>query len=262
MKMCLEVLKVERKKLNGNACLCTWSVSSKSFYGLVGVCLHYNFSCSDNHFFWQFSVGQIHFGWCILAPCGAHKCFELQYLKKKEEKTLLSVKRTSTAVAKVVILLVKLPFLFPLLRARAIRCPQYETGSGKKKGSRIGNDRAKLHDLALDPIHSWSTAADSCPPSHFSDRPPISISMTTGRKWLTWNRSIDRFQVSHFRPVVMEIEIGGPSEKSLGGQESAAVDQECMGSNASLRSFGLSLLIRLSFFARTGFLSGAATSSQ
>ena len=36
---------------------------------------------------------------------------------------------------------------------------------------------------------------------------------------------IDRFQVSHFRPVVMEIEIGGRSEKSLGGQESAAVDQ-------------------------------------
>ena len=42
------------------------------------------------------------------------------------------------------------------------------------------------------------------------------------------NLSIDRFQVSHFRPVVMEIEIGGRSEKSLGGQESAAVDQECM----------------------------------
>ena len=40
--------------------------------------------------------------------------------------------------------------------------------------------------------------------------------------------AIDRFQVSHFRPVVMEIEIGGRSEKSLGGQESAAVDQECM----------------------------------
>ena len=62
------------------------SVSSKSFYGLVGVCLHYNFSWSDNHFFfWQFSVGQT-FGRCILAPCGAHKCFELQYLKKKKRK--------------------------------------------------------------------------------------------------------------------------------------------------------------------------------
>ena len=38
--------------------------------------------------------------------------------------------RTSTTAAKV-ILLVKLRFLFPLLRA--IRCPRHETGSGKKK---------------------------------------------------------------------------------------------------------------------------------
>ena len=59
---------------------------------------------------------------------------------------------------------------------------------------------------------------------------------------------IDRFQVSHFRPVVMEIEIGGRSEKSLGGQESAAIDQECMGSNASSCSFALSFPIRLFFF--------------
>ena len=59
-----------------------------------------------------------------------------------------------------------------------------------KKDSRTRNDRAKLHELALDPIHSWSTAADSCPPCDFSNRPPNSISMTTGRKWLTWNRSI------------------------------------------------------------------------
>ena len=34
----------------------------------------------------------------------------------------------------------------------------------------------------------------------------------------------------------MEIEIGGGSEKSLGGPESAAGDQECMGSSASSRS--------------------------
>ena len=59
---------------------------------------------------------------------------------------------------------------------------------------------------------------------------------------------IDRFQVSHFRPVVMEIEIGGRSEKWLGGQESAAVDQECMGSNARSCSFALSFPIRLPFF--------------
>ena len=37
-------------------------------------------------FFLQFSVSQIHFGRCILAPCGTHKCFELQYFKKKKGK--------------------------------------------------------------------------------------------------------------------------------------------------------------------------------
>ena len=46
----------------------------------------------------------------------------------------------------------------------------------------------------------------------------------------------------------MEIEIGGQSEKSLGGQESAAVDQEWMGSNASWCSFALSFPIQLPFF--------------
>ena len=76
---------------------------------------------------------------------------------------------------------------------------------------------------------------------------------------------IDRFQVSHFRPVVMEIEIGGRSERSLGGQESAAVDQECMGSNASSCSFALSFPIRLPFFfffAGTCLMLGAANSSS
>ena len=62
---------------------------------------------------------------------------------------------------------------------------------------------------------------------------------------------IDRFQVSHFRPVVMEIEIGGRSEKSLGGQESTAVDQECMLSYASsLRFWPLSFFF---FFASIYF---------
>ena len=75
--------------------------------------------------------------------------------------------------------------------------------------------------------------------------------------------SIDRFQVSHFRPVVMDIEIGGRSKKFLGGQESAAVDQECMGSNASSHSFGLRLsLVGCLSLAGTGFLSGAADSLQ
>ena len=73
--------------------------------------------------------------------------------------------------------------------------------------------------------------------------------------------AIDRFQVSHFRPVVMEIEIGGRSEKSLGGQESAAVEQECMGSNAGSCSFALSFPIRLPFFfVGTCLMSGAVNS--
>ena len=58
----------------------------------------------------------------------------------------------------------------------------------------------------------------------------------------------------------MEIEIGGRSEKSLGGQESAAVDQECMGSNASSRIFGLSFLILLSFFCWNRFFVGGSDS--
>ena len=92
-------------------------------------------SWSDNHFFWQFSVGQMHFGRCILAPCGAHKCFEMLYFKKKKRKSIAISIRTSTTAAKVVIFLVKLRFLFPLLRA--IRCPRHETGSGKKKESNL-----------------------------------------------------------------------------------------------------------------------------
>ena len=66
-------------------------ISVKQIFLWAGWCvLHYNFSWSDNHFFfflfWQFSVGQIHFDRCILAPCGAHKCFEFAILKKKKRK--------------------------------------------------------------------------------------------------------------------------------------------------------------------------------
>ena len=86
-----------------------------------------------------------------------------------------------------------------------------------KKGSRIWNDRAKLHDLALDPTHSWSTAADSCPPSDFSDRPPISISMTTGRKWLTWNRSIATFLAKKW--VQMQKRLGRRKVNTLASSE-------------------------------------------
>ena len=69
---------------------------------------------------------------------------------------------------------------------------------------------------------------------------------------------IDRFQVSHFRPVVMEIEIGGRSEKSLGGQESAAVDQECMRQCKLAQFWPPSFLSRLSFFGRNRFLVGGS----
>ena len=133
--------------------------------------------CRPNTF-WSMYPGTL---WCTQMLRNA-------ILQKKKRKNIAISIRTSTTAAKVVIFLVKLRFLFPILRA--IRCPRHETGSDKKRQSFFLNDRAKLHDLALDPIHSWSTAADSCPPSDFSDRPPISISMTTGRKWLTWNRSI------------------------------------------------------------------------
>ena len=83
-------------------------------------------------FFLQFSVGQIHFGRCILAPCRAHQCFELQYLKKGRKNIAISI-RISTDAAKVVIFLVKLRFFFPLLQA--IHCPRLETGSDKKRQS-------------------------------------------------------------------------------------------------------------------------------
>ena len=79
--------------------------------------------------------------------------------------------------------------------------------------------------------------------------------MTTSKN--NYPSCIDQFQVSHFRPVVMEIEIGGQSEKWLGGQESAAVDQDGVGSDASSHSFGLSLsLVGCLSLAGTGFLLG------
>ena len=78
----------------------------------------------------------------------------------------------------------------------------------------------------------------------------LAISLQKLSAGFVTHAAIDRFQVSHFRPVVMEIEIGGRSEKPLGGQESAAVDQECMGSNASSCSFALSFPLQLPSFCR------------
>ena len=58
----------------------------------------------------------------------------------------------------------------------------------------------------------------------------------------------------------MEIEIGGRSEKSLRGQESAAVDQECIGSNARVVLFCHVIPYSTAFFAGTCLMSGAANS--
>ena len=120
--------------------------------------------------------------------CGCtHWCFELQYI-------VISI-RISTTAEKGYILgktIIKLNGLFSLPITVSYSLPPTRNRFRQKKDSRKRNDRPKLCEIAFDPIHSWSTAAGSCPPSDFkfSDRPPISIYMTTDRKWLTWNRSI------------------------------------------------------------------------
>ena len=101
-------------------------MSSKSFYGPVGVCLHYNFSWSDNHFFGsslQAKYILVNVSWHRVVHTNASNC---NILKKKKRKKNIAISEKD-------FFLVKLRFLFPLLRARAIRCPQHETGSSKKK---------------------------------------------------------------------------------------------------------------------------------
>ena len=109
-------------------------------------------------------------GWCVVA-------FSNFLMKWCPEVDIFLVKISSMV-----------QLLFPLLRAYPL--PPTRNRFRPKKDSRLrkdgGQNCASLHWR----IHSWSTTADSCPPSDFSDRPPVSISMTTGRKWLTWNRSI------------------------------------------------------------------------
>ena len=61
-------------------------------------------------------------------------------------------------------------------------------GGGEKKIAPTATKKVSFF-VAVGAIFFF-TAPFSCPPSDFSDRPPISISMTTGRKWLTWNWSI------------------------------------------------------------------------
>ena len=111
-------------------------MSSKSFYGLVGVCLHYNFSRSDNQLFFAVLCKPDTFWWMYLGTVWCTQMLRIAILKKKKkkkEKNIAISIRTSNTAAKVVLFLVKLRFLFPLLRA--IRCPRHETGSGKKRQS-------------------------------------------------------------------------------------------------------------------------------
>ena len=79
--------------------------------------------------------------------------------------------------------------------------------------------------------HGWSAAVEEINFSSNGDARELERIYVAPRVhknvlMYSWLHPIDRFQVSHFRPVVMEIEIGGRSEKSLCGQESTAVDQE------------------------------------
>ena len=153
MKMCLEVLKVERKnrtevhvyahdQFQANLSVGWLVCACITIFHEVITIFFFAVLCRPNTF-WSMYPGTV---WCTQMLRNA-----ILQKKKKEKNIAISI-RTSTTAAKVVIFLVKLRFLFPLLRA--IRCPRHETGSGKK-GSRIWNDRAKLHDLALDPMHSW-----------------------------------------------------------------------------------------------------------
>ena len=145
------------------------------------MCLHYNFSWSVNYFFlavlcrsntfWSMHPGTV---WCTQMLRIAIHCYQYKEFNHGcKDGYILGKTPVSLPITTV--------YLLP---------PTWDRFRLKKKNCRIRNDRAKLHELALDPTHYWLTAADSCPPSDFSDRPPISISMTTGRKWLTWNRSI------------------------------------------------------------------------
>ena len=86
MKMCLVVLKVGRiNRMEVHVYAHDRCQANLSTGWLACACITI-FHEVITIFFWQYSVGQIHFGRCILAPCGAHKCFELQYLKKKRKK--------------------------------------------------------------------------------------------------------------------------------------------------------------------------------
>ena len=203
MKMCLEILKVERKnRTEVHVYAHDQCQANLSMGWLVCACIaifhevitiFFVVLCRPNTF-WSMYPGTV---WCTQRLRNA-------ILQKKKKKHCYQYKDFNHR-CKDGYILGKTPVALPITTGYSL--PPTWDRFRQKKGSRIWNDRAKLHDLALDPIHSWSTAADSGPPSDFSDRPPISISMTTGRKWLTWNRSI----VPYFAEDRKDLEISKSS---------------------------------------------------
>ena len=132
MKMCLVVLKVEKKnRMEVHVYAHDRCQANRSMGWLVCACitiLHEVITifflvvlCRPNTF-WSMYPGTV---WCT-------QMLRIAILKKKKGRKNIAI-RTSTTAAKVVIFLVKLWFLFPLLRA--IRCPRHETRSGKKRQS-------------------------------------------------------------------------------------------------------------------------------
>ena len=92
--------------------------------------------------FWSMYPGTV---WCTQMLRNA-------ILQKKKRKNIAISIRTSTTAAKMVIFLVKLRFLFHYYGLFV--APDMRQVPAKKGSRIIWNDRAKLHDLALDPIHS------------------------------------------------------------------------------------------------------------
>ena len=117
MKMCLEVFKVERKKIEWK-CMSMHMISVKHVFLLAVWCvLALKFSWSDNHFFFAVLCRRNTF-WSMYPGTVWHQCFELQYLKKKSwgRKNIPIRIRISTTAAKVVTedILGKTPVSLPI----------------------------------------------------------------------------------------------------------------------------------------------------
>ena len=119
-----------------------WSLSSTSFYGLVGVCLHYNFSWSDNLFFflavlcrpntfWSMYPGTV---WCT-------PMLRIAILKKKSwgRKNIAISIRISTTAVKVVTddILGKTPVSLPITTGYSLP-PTWDRFRQKKKAVELG----------------------------------------------------------------------------------------------------------------------------